>query len=60
MTNAALILLSILVALLTFVLGALLLDAFRALRRTAVAGGSPCGAHRQLAPVPVRSRSTRR
>jgi hypothetical protein len=51
MTLAALLLLSILAALLAYMLGALLLEIFWAPRRTAAARGSPCGALRQLAPV---------
>jgi hypothetical protein len=60
MMPAALLLLSILAALMPFMLGALLLDAFSAMRGRTAAGGSACGALPQLAPVPVPSRPTRR
>jgi hypothetical protein len=58
MTITAMILLSILIALLAFVLGALVLEAFWAIRSRATARGSPCLAFptKMLAPVPVRSR----
>jgi hypothetical protein len=46
MTLASLLLLSILAVLLTFMLGALVLEVFWALRRTTSARGSPCGALR--------------
>ena len=60
MTLTALLLLSILAALMAFMLGALLLNVFSAIRGRAAAGGSACGALPQLAPVRVRSLPTRR
>lgn len=54
MTITATFLLAMLTALLTFLLGSLVLEAFWAIRGKAAAGGSPCEALRQLAPVPVR------
>lgn len=59
MTLTAILLASIVSALMAFMLGALLLDTFSAIRGRVAVGGSPQGARRQLAPVPVRSRPTR-
>jgi hypothetical protein len=59
MTLTAILLASILSALMAFMLGALLLDTFSAIRGRGALRGSPRGARRRRAPVPVRSRQTR-